>query len=256
MYRGYTRIARQLAEAVRSIPPSEAPRVAEVLRRGDRLDLAAVYAAGFQRLLSTLLEWEEHCPGRPDRRSREPCRSIERFLDEVARDVGVAAYFNLEIKRLLTRLHMDFSPVAAAPRWMLTFASRYGMDLAGALTSLDPVEQVVRVPYYLALMGVVDGFARRMVDLYSQRESDVAAAMASYVYYEVVEPLSSIALPLEVLLEVEAARSRGGLEEAYRVYADAVVRLLYRSMGLDASEVGGGEAEGVRRGRGEAEARG
>jgi len=252
LYRGYTRIAQQLVEAMRSIAPGEAPRVAEALRSGDRLDLAAVYAAGFQRLLSTLLEWEEHCPGRPDRRSREPCRSIERFLDEVARDVGVAAYFNLEIKRLLTRLHMDFSPVAAAPRWMLTFASRYELDLAGALTSLDPVEQVVRAPYYLALMNVVDAFARRMVDLYSQRESDVAAAMASYVYYEIVEPLASMVLPLEVLLEVEAGRGQAGLEEAYRVYADAVVRLLYRSVGL----ADGGEAAGARHGRGRAEARG
>ncbi len=229
------RLSRRLRELLHSELPGQA-----YMAEGLDIDLAVAYSASLLRVLEEWLRWEATCKDRrlPERSGY--CSEVERRVSSGDRTVGVVSYFNTELKRMLVRLVRDFAPLPELPSWVIfysTFQLREPVVLH--LAKLGPGEQLLRAPAYAAVISLLDSAARGVEEHYVGLDAPIAATTASYIYWELVKPLSVYVDAYERVTGIEAhglrekvrqeTREKGQLRGA-RLYLEALYRLYARGL--------------------------
>jgi len=217
----------QLVQEAASLSSQDFARLLHVLDTLDA-DIAAPYVALVTGSMEKWLEWERAC--KDGQGPRSVCIEVERMVRDQEPGIGVVSFFNSRVKTGIVRIYGDLSPGIAVPRWILYYTAFVLREsIVMRLRGLGLVEQVARIPVFIAAMKLVESRARGLLERY---RGGVAGATASYLYGEVVGPAAMPALAMEKALGVmpDSSVLRGRLAEAVKglasLYRDALVRRL------------------------------
>ncbi|MET1129102.1 MAG: hypothetical protein ABWW70_07265 [Thermoproteota archaeon] len=196
--------------------------------RENAVDLLRAYMAGLLNLGFLWFIWEDKC--KATAKAAHVCREV-RELTRTNPAQGPVYYFSSQIKTILMRFYLDFTPGLFLPRWLMTFSYRQKQDIRKFLSKLAIEEQASRLPYYMSFMLGVDAAFRAAVNHYNLKGSEQSYITSSYVYWEIIRPLS---IPsIAYVKRVSEHRS----EDLERIYAEVLETVAEHLKGNDSQPV-------------------
>lgn len=219
-------LERMVREILQSVTSEEFGGVINGIEEAVLLDISRAYLSAITAAVERWVSWAHRCQDAGGGTSF--CREVEEEARESDRSIGVVSYFNRIVKSLFVKAYRDLSPAVLLPRWVILYANRIGVPLLHELRSLDPGEQLVRLPHLAATLHMLRSRVRVLSSSYPR--DSIAGATLAYIDYDLLEPAYVMPSALARLLRLNTRSLNGetSLSRVYRVYSSAVIRYLMR----------------------------
>lgn len=159
-------------------------------------ELVAVHWASFINIMGSWLRWEASC-----RFGGEDDGLCSELIPEGAGRNSVATTYNTLLKTSVLSACEDLAPGWLLPQWVKWYAYHARRERILSLHRLGIVEQFSRLLDYAVYVYGVHGASKAYLEYYDEKSS-IAGATASYIYWDVVDPLyEAIALGVQPLGE-------------------------------------------------------